>query len=112
MKNPRPKKSSTPVKQACLRHCQAPIFFIAHHWRPGTWGALRMGLEHGVYCTGCCWFLMVLLFVGGVMNLLWIGGLALFVLFEKSVPVGHWLTRASGVALILAGAALAATALV
>jgi predicted metal-binding membrane protein len=98
----------TPIKQACLRHCRSPIFFIAHHWKPGTAGAFRMGLEHGVYCAGCCWFLMALLFVGGVMNLLWIGGLALFVLLEKTVPAGHWLARASGVLLILAGSALAA----
>lgn len=102
----------TPIKQACLRHCRSPIFFIAHHWRPGVGGAFRMGLEHGAYCTGCCWFLMALLFVGGVMNLLWIGGLALFVLLEKVVPAGHAVARASGVLLVLAGSALAAGTLV
>ncbi|HEX6142910.1 MAG TPA: DUF2182 domain-containing protein [Geminicoccaceae bacterium] len=96
----------TPVKQACLRHCQSPIFFIAHHWRPGTAGALLMGLGHGAYCAGCCWFLMALLFVGGVMNLIWIAGLALFVLLEKTVPPRHWLTRATGVLLLTGGAAL------
>ena len=89
----------TPIKQACLRHCRHPITFLASHWRRGTAGAVRMGLEHGAYCVGCCWFLMGLLFVGGVMNLYWIAGLALLVLLEKTVPAGHWLGYATGVAL-------------
>ena len=89
----------TPIKQACLRHCRHPITFLASHWRRGTAGAVRMGLEHGAYCVGCCWFLMGLLFVGGAMNLYWIAGLALFVLLEKTVPAGHWLGYATGVAL-------------
>ena len=67
----------TPLKYACLKHCRSPLFFISHHWRPGEWGALRMGVEHGAFCTGCCWFLMALLFYGGIMNLFWIIGLAL-----------------------------------
>jgi predicted metal-binding membrane protein len=96
----------TPLKHACLRHCRSPIFFISHHWRPGDLGALRMGIEHGAFCTGCCWFLMALLFYGGVMNLYWIVGLALFVLLEKTIPAGHWLGRLTGVALIAWGAAL------
>ena len=89
----------TPIKQACLRHCRHPIIFLTSHWRRGTAGAVRMGVEHGAYCVGCCWFLMGLLFVGGVMNLYWIAGLALFVLLEKNVPAGHWLGYATGVAL-------------
>jgi predicted metal-binding membrane protein len=96
----------TPLKHACLRHCRSPIFFISHHWRPGDLGALRMGIEHGAFCTGCGWFLMALLFSGGVMNLYWIVGLALFVLLEKTIPAGHWLGRLTGVALIAWGAAL------
>jgi predicted metal-binding membrane protein len=96
----------TPLKHACLRHCRSPIFFISHHWRPGDLGALRMGIEHGAFCTGCCWFLMALLFYGGVMNLYWIAGIALFVLLEKTIPAGHWLGRITGVLLIAWGGAL------
>jgi predicted metal-binding membrane protein len=96
----------TPLKYACLKHCRSPLFFIAHHWRPGEWGALRMGLEHGAFCTGCCWFLMALLFYGGVMNLFWIIGLALFVLIEKAAPAGHWVGRIMGAGLIAWGGAL------
>jgi predicted metal-binding membrane protein len=96
----------TPLKHACLRHCRSPIFFISHHWRPGDLGALRMGVEHGAFCTGCCWFLMALLFYGGVMNLFWIVGLALFVLLEKTIPTGHWLGRTTGALLIAWGGAL------
>jgi predicted metal-binding membrane protein len=96
----------TPLKHACLRHCRSPIFFISHHWRPGDLGALRMGVEHGAFCTGCCWFLMALLFYGGVMNLYWIVGIALFVLLEKTIPAGHWLGRITGVLLIAWGGVL------
>jgi predicted metal-binding membrane protein len=96
----------TPLKYACLKHCRAPLLFISHHWRPGRWGALRMGVEHGAFCTGCCWFLMALLFYGGVMNLLWVIGLALYVLLEKVAPAGHWIGRAAGVALVVWGGAL------
>ena len=90
----------TPIKQACLRHCRHPITFLTSHWRRGIAGAVRMGVEHGAFCVGCCWFLMGLLFVGGVMNLYWIAGLALFVLLEKTVPAGHWLSYATGIALV------------
>ena len=96
----------TPVKQACLRHCRGPIMFLTQHWRPGWAGAWRMGLAHGAYCLGCCWILMALLFVGGIMNVLWIAGLALYVLFEKLVPAGHWLAYASGAALTFWGIAM------
>jgi predicted metal-binding membrane protein len=96
----------TPLKHACLKHCRAPIFFLAHHWQGGRLGALRMGLEHGAFCLGCCWFLMGLLFYGGVMNLYWIVGLALYVLLEKTLPAGHRLGSVIGVLLILWGGAL------
>src|SRR5262245_39950699 len=79
----------TPTKHACLRHCRSPLAFLSTHWRRGLRGWLRMGLVHGAFCVGCCWFLMGLLFLGGVMNLYWIAGLALCVLFEKTVPAGH-----------------------
>ena len=90
----------TPAKRACLDHCRAPVYFIAEHWRPGLSGAFRMGLVHGAFCLGCCWILMGLLFFGGVMNLLWIGGITGFVLLEKLMPVGVATTGVSGFALI------------
>ena len=86
----------TPIKQACLRHCRSPIQFISTRWRAGKMGSFQMSLEHGAYCVGCCWFLMGLLFFGGVMNLYWILGLAIFVLLEKMVPMGHWISYATG----------------
>jgi len=100
----------TPIKHACLRHCRSPLAFLGTRWRQGARGALRMGLEHGAYCVGCCWFLMGLLFFGGVMNLYWIVGLALFVLVEKMIPAGRWLGYATGVALSVWGTALLAFA--
>ena len=93
----------TPLKSACLEHCRSPAHFLSRHWRPGSWGAFVMGIEHGAYCLGCCWFLMALLFAGGIMNLVWIAGLAIFVLVEKVAPMGHWVARVAGVALIAAG---------
>jgi predicted metal-binding membrane protein len=101
----------TPLKHACLRHCRSPIHFLAHGWRKGRFGALRMGLEHGVFCLGCCWVLMILLFYGGVMNLYWIVGLAVFVLLEKTVPAGHWLGSAAGLGLIAWGGVVLAGSL-
>jgi predicted metal-binding membrane protein len=100
----------TPIKHACLRHCRSPLAFLSTHWRRGALGALRIGLVHGAFCVGCCWFLMGLLFFGGVMNLYWIAGLALFVLFEKTVPAGHRLGYATGVALLVWGAGMLALA--
>jgi predicted metal-binding membrane protein len=94
----------TPIKDMCLRHCRTPLGFLIGNWRPGHLGALRMGVEHGAYCLGCCWFLMTLLFFGGVMNLYWIVGLAAFVLLEKMLPNGHWFGRTTGVVLIAWGA--------
>ena len=96
----------SPIKQACLRHCRSPIEFITRHRRPGRQGALVMGLHHGTYCLGCCWFLMALLFVGGVMNLYWIAGLALFVLIEKLFSSGVCFGRVSGAGFISVGIAL------
>ncbi len=96
----------TPFKAACLRHCRSPLSFLSQAWRPGNWGALQMGIHHGAYCLGCCWFLMALLFFGGVMNLYWIAGLAVFVLLEKMVPHGHWFGRAVGAGLIAVGVVL------
>jgi predicted metal-binding membrane protein len=100
----------TPIKHACLRHCRSPLAFLITHWRRDARGALRMGLVHGALCVGCCWFLMGLLFFGGVMNLYWIAGLALFVLFEKTVPAGHWLGYVTGVALFVWGVGMLALA--
>ena len=88
----------TPMKAVCLRHCRAPVHFLSRHWRSGAVGALRMGFEHGLYCLGCCWILMGLLFVGGVMSIWWIGGLALFVLAEKVLPQGGLGGRILGLA--------------
>ena len=96
----------TPIKHACLRQCRSPISFLAAHWRVGRGGAFRMGLTHGSYCLGCCWFLMSLLFFGGVMNLWWIGGLAACILLEKTLPIGHWLAYAVGGALVVWGLSL------
>ncbi|WP_211100016.1 DUF2182 domain-containing protein [Acuticoccus kandeliae] len=93
----------TPYKEVCLRHCQSPLTFLIHHWRRGPAGAFRMGAEHGLFCLGCCWFLMALLFVGGIMNLLWIAGIAIYVGIEKLSAGRPWLTKVSGVALVLAG---------
>ena len=96
----------TPLKNACLRHCRSPIGFLSAHWRPGRTGAFRMGLVHGAFCLGCCWFLMALLFYGGVMNLYWIIGLALYILIEKLLPAGVRIGQLTGVALIAWGAVL------
>jgi predicted metal-binding membrane protein len=93
----------TPMKQTCLRHCRSPLHFLVHGFRPGAGGALRMGAEHGLFCLGCCWFLMALLFYGGVMNLYWIAGLAVYVLIEKTVPAGHFVSRVTGIVLLCCG---------
>lgn len=93
----------TPLKSVCLRQCKSPMSFLMHHWRPGVRGAFRMGVDHGAYCLGCCWALMVLLFVGGVMNLAVIAALTVFVGFEKLGPFGVRTARASGALLIGAG---------
>jgi predicted metal-binding membrane protein len=96
----------TPLKQACLRHCRSPLAFFMSSWRYGSLGALSMGVRHGIYCVGCCWALMAVMFVGGVMNPLWLTGLALFVLAEKLMPSGARFGQVGGIALIAAGAYL------
>jgi predicted metal-binding membrane protein len=93
------------LKNTCLAHCRMPTSFLSRHWRPHASGALRLGAMHGAYCVGCCWMLMVLLFVGGVMNLAWIAALAILVLIEKALPAGQWVGRGVGIALICWGAA-------
>src|SRR5206468_2143968 len=93
----------TPLKQACLRHCRSPLQFLMHHWRDGAPGALFSGVRHGLFCLGCCWMLMALLFVGGIMNLAWIAGIALLVLIEKSLGWGQWVRRSTGAILIAWG---------
>lgn len=93
----------SPLKGACLNECRSPAQFISRHWRSGWQGAVRLGMLHGAYCVGCCWVLMALLFVGGVMNLLWIIALAVVVAIEKLAPRGRLIGRAIGVALITWG---------
>ena len=89
----------TPLKRVCLRHCRAPIHFIAAGWRDGTGGALRMGLEHGAFCVGCCWGLMLALFALGVMSIAWMLGVALLIFAQKVLPVGERVVPASAVVL-------------
>ena len=96
----------TPVKDACLSECRTPGAFLARHFRPGARGAFRLGLIHGAYCVGCCWLLMALLFVTGVMNIALIAALTLLVAAEKLLPYGRMLARFGGVLLIVAGVAL------
>jgi predicted metal-binding membrane protein len=96
----------SPLKDVCLRHCRSPAEFLALHQRPGLAGAFFAGAHHGLYCVGCCWLLMALLFAGGVMNLAWVAALAILVLTEKLLPHGRWLARASGIAMLIVAAAL------
>ena len=93
----------TPLKHACLRACQSPLGFMLAHWRDGRSGAFRVGLEHGSHCVGCCWALMLLLFAGGVMNMVVIAGLAAWVAFEKLAPFGRRGALVSGAVMIAAG---------
>ncbi|ALX15814.1 metal-binding protein [Burkholderia cepacia JBK9] len=90
----------SPLKRACLRQCRAPAAFLVAHWRPGVAGSFLLGVRHGVVCVGCCWLLMALLFVGGVMNVVWIAALSLFVFAEKVLPGGERIGRVLGVVLI------------
>lgn len=90
----------SPFKNMCLAHCRMPNEFLSRHWRPHMLGAIRLGALHGAYCVGCCWVLMTLLFVVGVMNLIWIAVLAIVVLMEKMMPRGLWFGRVAGVLLI------------
>ncbi|MDF1607382.1 DUF2182 domain-containing protein [Hoeflea sp. YIM 152468] len=98
----------TPLKQACLKLCRTPLSFLMTEWRQGNSGALAMGWRHGLFCIGCCWALMGVLFVAGVMNTAWIIAIALYVLIEKTVPGSEGLTKLTGLAMIAAGAWLIA----
>ncbi len=98
----------TPLKSGCLKGCRSPLSFLMTEWRDGKTGAFIMGLRHGSYCVGCCWILMALLFVAGVMNLLWVAVIALFVTAEKTLPRGELLGHITGVALVAAGVGLMA----
>lgn len=101
----------TPLKYACLAQCQAPLSFIQRHggFRPEAFASLQVGARHGAYCVGCCWALMALLFVGGVMNVLWIAGITILVLLEKIIPAGRLIPRTAGIAFIATGIWLACT---
>lgn len=99
----------TPLKASCLGACRSPISFLSTEWREGLNGAFVMGLRHGTICVGCCWAVMTLLFVAGVMNLLWVAALAAFVMAEKVLPSAPWLPRAAGAAMLAAAALLLTT---
>jgi predicted metal-binding membrane protein len=99
----------TPWKAACLRHCRSPASFFLEHWSPGGRGALAMGLRHGLYCVGCCWVLMLLMFVGGTMSVLTMAALCAFILAERLLPDGPWVSRIPGTAMIVSGALLIAS---
>ena len=96
----------SPLKYVCLKHCRSPLSFLTNDWREGSWGAFNMGLRHGAFCLGCCWMLMGLLFVLGIMNLIWIAALAAFVLLEKVAPAGQYVGMTAGILLIIWGVLL------
>jgi predicted metal-binding membrane protein len=96
----------SPWKSSCLTHCRSPLDFLTTEWREGKAGALWMGIRHGAYCAGCCWLLMLLLFVAGVMNLLWVAAISIFVLGEKLFPYGRFFSYLGASACVLAGVAL------
>jgi predicted metal-binding membrane protein len=93
----------TPLKNACLLHCRSALGFVLAEWREGAWGAFLMGVEHGIFCLGCCWALMALPFAAGVMNLFWMAAITVFILIEKAAPAGEWVGRVAGGALIAWG---------
>jgi len=90
----------SPLKRVCLTQCRSPLGFLMSDWREGRRGAIIMGLRHGSYCVGCCWVLMGLLFLAGVMNLVWVAAIAAFILVEKAAPAGAWVGRAAGLLLL------------
>jgi predicted metal-binding membrane protein len=92
-----------PLKNACLAHCRSPLHFLGTEWREGGLGAVVMGVRHGSFCVGCCWALMALLFTVGVMNLIWVAGLTIFVLVEKTTGAGEGIGHAAGVGLVAWG---------
>ena len=98
----------TPWKRLCLTHCRTPLGFLMSNWRDGIAGALQMGLRHGMYCLGCCWALMCVLFAVGVMNLVWVAMLTVFVLLEKIGPAGAIVSGVAGVVMVVGGALMTA----
>lgn len=96
----------TPAKRVCLGYCRSPVEFLSRNWKHGARGAFQMGVKHGVYCFGCCWAVMLLLFVGGIMNLLWVALIAGFVLIEKNFPRGQVVGRVGAAAMMIAGVIL------
>jgi predicted metal-binding membrane protein len=99
----------TPVKDVCLHHCRTPLHFLLHDWHEGATGALRMGFTHGVYCVGCCWGLMIVLFSLGVMSLVWMAAIAAVIFAEKVLPYRERLTRVIGVVFVALGIWIAAS---
>jgi predicted metal-binding membrane protein len=97
----------TPIKEACLDKCRSPMGFFLANWRDGRWGAVRMGLQHGFFCIGCCWMLMLIMFVGGAMSVMTMALLSVFILAERILPAGPWVARLPGVGLIAWGGYLA-----
>ncbi|HVF38330.1 MAG TPA: DUF2182 domain-containing protein [Gemmatimonadaceae bacterium] len=93
----------TPVKGQCLKQCQSPLGFLLSNWREGRAGALEMGIRHGIYCLGCCWAIMLVLFAVGIMNLVWVAALTAFILLEKFGPVGARISQVGGAAMIAFG---------
>ena len=95
-----------PIKDACVSQCRAPLSFVQRHggFQPRAAGSVRLGFMHGMYCIGCCWAFMLLLFVGGVMNLLWIAALMIFALLEKLIPGGRVISRLAGAGALASGA--------
>lgn len=100
------------IKEACLSKCRQPITFFMQYWKPAPWNALGMGLRLGALCLGCCWALMVLAFVGGTMNLLWMGLATILMVLEKMPDIGRYITQPIGAALIAAAGWLTLTALI
>jgi predicted metal-binding membrane protein len=91
------------LKGSCLKHCQNPLHFVTEHWHDGRLGAIRLGAAHGLYCCGCCWGLMVMLFVMGVMHLGWMAAVGALILLEKLIPSGRWISHAIGIVFVLIG---------
>jgi predicted metal-binding membrane protein len=96
----------TPFKEACLARCRSPMGFFVEHWQDGRYGAIAMGLRHGLYCLGCCWMLMLLMFVGGAMSVSTMAVLSIFILTERLLPAGPWVSRLPAFVLLVWGVTL------
>jgi predicted metal-binding membrane protein len=96
----------TPLKKRCLHYCRTPVDFVHRNWKEGKTGAIKMGIENGIFCLGCCWVLMTLLFVAGIMNLLWIALITLFILVEKMIPYSKPVSFIAGALLVVYGISL------